>query len=52
MTDRAGVRLGRALDALIDVVGSDRQTSLMVLGLTLLGMLILTAKSFYRLLTL
>ncbi|WP_338663561.1 hypothetical protein VQH23_00030 [Pararoseomonas sp. SCSIO 73927] len=52
LTDQAGDRLIRAIDRLLDAVGSDRQASLTVAGLVFLTVLILTAKVFYRLISL
>ena len=52
LTDRAGDRLIRIVDALLDVIGSDRQAYITAAGLLFLTALILTAKVFYRLISL
>lgn len=52
LTDWTGDRLIRAIDTLLDAVGSDRQAYFTAAGLIFLTILVLTAKVFYRLVSL
>ncbi|MBP0492945.1 hypothetical protein [Roseomonas indoligenes] len=52
LTDDLGDGLIRVIDALLDAIGSDRQAFITVVGLLFLATLVLTAKVFYRLVSL